>query len=76
MKQTGKTFRLLTIALATCFTQYISAQNGTWHGNLEVGGNSLTLVFHLNGDSCSMDSPTSLSVWRCFISPKGCWFSA
>lgn len=57
MKQTGKTFRLLAIALATCFTQYISAQNGTWHGNLEVGGNSLTLVFHLNGDSCSMDSP-------------------
>lgn len=57
MKQTYKIFRLLAIVVATCFTQYISAQNGTWHGNLEVGGNSLTLVFHLNGDSCSMDSP-------------------
>lgn len=57
MKQTYKIFRLLATVVATCFTQYISAQNGTWHGNLEVGGNSLTLVFHLNGDSCSMDSP-------------------
>ena len=57
MKQTYKIFRLLAIVVTTCFTQYISAQNGTWHGNLEVGGNSLTLVFHLNGDSCSMDSP-------------------
>lgn len=57
MKQTGKTIILLAIALAACFTQYISAQNGSWHGNLELGGNTLTLVFHLNGDSCTMDSP-------------------
>ena len=57
MKRTDKTIILLAIALAACFTQYISAQNGSWHGNLELGGNTLTLVFHLNGDSCTMDSP-------------------
>jgi len=33
------------------------AQSGTWSGKLDVQGTKLTLVFHLDGDHPSMDSP-------------------
>lgn len=33
------------------------AQTGSWHGELEVQGSSLTLVFHISEDGCTFDSP-------------------
>lgn len=30
---------------------------GTWSGAIDVQGNSLTLVFHINDDGCKMDVP-------------------
>lgn len=38
----------------------ISAQSkleGTWHGDLDVFGNKLTLVMHISDGECTMDSP-------------------
>lgn len=35
----------------------VSAQSGTWSGKLDVGGTQLPLVFHLDGDSPTLDSP-------------------
>ena len=34
-----------------------NAQTGNWSGKLDVQGTPLTLVFHLDGDEPSMDSP-------------------
>ena len=34
-----------------------SAQTGNWTGKLDVMGNKLTLVFHLDGEEPTMDSP-------------------
>lgn len=34
-----------------------AGQTGTWSGKLDVQGKKLTLVFHLDGDEPSMDSP-------------------
>ena len=34
-----------------------SAQTGTWNGKLEVQGVQLSVVFHLDGDQPTMDSP-------------------
>ena len=33
------------------------AQSGTWSGKLDVQGSKLSLVFHLDGDTPTMDSP-------------------
>ena len=44
-------FMLFNIALIA------SAQTGTWSGKLDVMGNKLTIVFHLDGDEPTMDSP-------------------
>ena len=44
-------FVLLHIALVA------SAQTGTWSGKLEVQGTKLTIVFHLDGEEPTMDSP-------------------
>ena len=33
------------------------AQTGTWSGKLDVQGTTLSLVFHLDGDRPTMDSP-------------------
>ena len=41
---------LLYIAVAT-------AQTGTWSGKLDIQGTKLTLVFHLDDDNPTMDSP-------------------
>lgn len=30
---------------------------GSWNGKLVMGGQSLTIVFNINGDSCTLDSP-------------------
>ena len=44
-------FMLFNIALVA------NAQTGTWSGKLDVMGNKLTIVFHLDGDEPCMDSP-------------------
>lgn len=36
----------------------VSAQEGTWQGDLHVQGIKLPLVFHFGADGCSMDSPS------------------
>ena len=33
------------------------AQTGTWSGKLDVYGTKITLVFHLEDEACTMDSP-------------------
>ena len=43
--------------LALLISLVSHAQTGTWSGKLDVQGNSLSLVFHLDGDSPTMDSP-------------------
>lgn len=40
-----------------CSSICASAQSGTWSGNLEVQGMKLPLVFHLNEEGASVDSP-------------------
>ena len=50
--------RFLAIAFALFYVAMgAGAQTGNWSGKLEVMGNKLTLVFHLDGDEPSMDSP-------------------
>ena len=44
-------FMLFNIALIA------SAQKGAWSGKLEVQGTKLTIVFHLDGEEPTMDSP-------------------
>ena len=36
---------------------FAGAQTGTWSGRLEVQGTSLSIVFHLDGDKPTADSP-------------------
>jgi len=36
---------------------FAKGQTGTWSGKLDVQGTKLTLVFHLDGDQPTMDSP-------------------
>ena len=48
---------LTIIALLFAFAFLSNAQTGTWTGKLEVQGQTLTIVFHLDGDEPTMDSP-------------------
>ena len=48
------------LVLAACFSLFSAtslAQTGTWSGQLEVQGTRLAIVFHLDGDKPTMDSP-------------------
>ena len=50
--------RLLTIVTPLFSVASLSnAQTGNWAGQLEVQGMNLTVVFHLDGEEPSMDSP-------------------
>lgn len=50
--------RILTIFIAILLSAFhVNAQTGTWSGKLDVQGTRLTLVFHLDGDNPTMDSP-------------------
>ncbi|MBR5014560.1 MAG: alpha/beta hydrolase, partial [Bacteroidales bacterium] len=50
--------RILTFfAAIVLFTFQANAQTGTWSGKLDVQGTKLSLVFHLDGDNPTMDSP-------------------
>lgn len=50
---------LLAIALLILPLNYCSAQtfNGDWNGQLSIGNQKLTLVFHVNPKACTLDSP-------------------
>ena len=48
---------LLTAALLMAMLQFSYAQTETWSGKLEVQGMQLTLVFHLDDDNPTIDSP-------------------
>ncbi|MBE6222767.1 MAG: alpha/beta hydrolase [Bacteroidales bacterium] len=49
--------RTLIIGLLMGLSTLAFAQTGTWSGKLEVQGTKLALVFHLNEENPSMDSP-------------------
>ena len=50
--------RILALAALLLFAALgASAQTGTWNGKLEVQGMQLSVVFHLDGDQPTMDSP-------------------
>lgn len=48
-------FTIVFLLLAMMTVAY--AQTGTWSGRLDVQGTKLSLVFHLDGDKPTMDSP-------------------
>lgn len=50
-----KSLFLLLNILIGCFV--VNAQTGTWSGDLDIQGNKLPLVFHLDADNPSVDSP-------------------
>lgn len=43
--------------LSVLFIMTASAQTGTWSGKLDLQGNKLSLVFHLDSEGPTMDSP-------------------
>ena len=50
--------RILTAAvLLFSIVLLANAQTGNWSGKLDVRGTPLTIVFHLDGDEPTMDSP-------------------
>ena len=50
--------RILTLFAAIMLSVFqANAQTGTWSGKLDVQGTKLSLVFHLDGDNPTMDSP-------------------
>jgi len=50
-----KNLILIGMLLAAVFSA--SAQTGTWSGKLDVQGTKLSLVFHLDEENPTMDSP-------------------
>ena len=48
---------LITLVLLLTAAAYSHAQTGTWSGKLDVQGTQLSLVFHLDGEKPTMDSP-------------------
>ena len=56
MNQHMKRFFTLMYALLSAAV-FAGAQTGTWSGRLEVQGTSLSIVFHLDGDKPTADSP-------------------
>ena len=50
--------KVLTAVVLLLSTVFLAkAQTGNWSGKLDVQGTSLTIVFHLDGDEPTMDSP-------------------
>lgn len=49
--------RLFVIVICLLAPLAVSAQSGAWSGKLDVQGTKLSLVFHLDGDNPTMDSP-------------------
>ena len=50
--------KVLVIAIMSLFTMTVThAQTGTWSGKLDVQGSKLSLVFHLDDENPTADSP-------------------
>ena len=50
--------KVLTAVVLLLSTVFLAkAQTGNWSGKLDVQGTSLTIVFHLDGDEPTLDSP-------------------
>lgn len=47
----------MMVALLISAVQSADAQTGTWSGKLDIQGNKLSLVFHLDDDNPTIDSP-------------------
>ena len=53
-----KLFLLFILCITTIATKAQSGDaKGEWSGQLNVFGQKLTLVFHLNDENCTLDSP-------------------
>ena len=48
---------IITAVMISVMSMIANAQTGTWSGKLDVQGTKLSLVFHLDGENPSMDSP-------------------
>ncbi|MBR1406603.1 MAG: alpha/beta hydrolase [Bacteroidales bacterium] len=48
---------VITLVLLLSAAAYSLAQTGTWSGKLDVNGTKLSLVFHLDEENPTMDSP-------------------
>lgn len=48
---------LIILSAIVLFAFEANSQNGTWSGKLDVQGIKISLVFHLDGDSPTVDSP-------------------
>jgi hypothetical protein len=48
---------LIILSAIVLFAVESNSQNGTWSGKLDVQGIKISLVFHLDGDSPTVDSP-------------------
>lgn len=48
---------IITAVMISVMSMIANAQTGTWSGKLDVQGTTLSLVFHLDGENPSMDSP-------------------
>lgn len=48
---------LVVVIILLSAISFAEAQTGTWSGKLDVQGRKLSLVFHLDGDQPTMDSP-------------------
>ena len=50
--------RILTLLLFLAASAiYLGAQTGTWSGKLDIQGAKLSLVFHLDDENPTIDSP-------------------
>ena len=45
------------LLLSTCLQLAAQDIKGAWKGDLDLTATKLTIVFHFNGDTCTMDSP-------------------
>ena len=50
--------RIITALLLVASTMGLSAQEGTWSGELDIQGMKLPLVFNFDADGCTLDSPS------------------
>lgn len=52
-----KRFSILLFAFTCMASAYGQDISGTWLGNLKAGVTELAIVFHINGNVCTLDSP-------------------
>lgn len=52
-----KKYLLLMIIMFSALSIGAECISGSWNGKLSIGMQQLTVVLHINGDSCTMDSP-------------------